>query len=193
MQILPNQVVKSQSDQKCDARPCSDALLVLRLVSDQSMKSQGGHDQTVRPSWQVGCTWVADVHLLVPVPFCQQVPNHLLLKSSLEPCRRNDPSQGLLALGNPLWALLQQAHTGSAGNSKVRIESKLWSISDMLSPTLGRPPALPWWPDQPRPAGPTPSCAAITRLPATLSLTLELPSGGKAATSSSIILPTSGI
>ena len=92
--------------------------------------------------------------------FCQQVPNHLLLKSSLELCRRNDPCQGLLALGNPLRALLQQAHTGSAGNSKVRIENKLWSISDMLSPTLGRPPALPWWPDQPHPTGPTPSCAA---------------------------------
>ena len=51
---------KKESD---DAQPCSDALLVLRLMSDQSVKSQGGHDQTVRPSWQVGCTWVADVHL----------------------------------------------------------------------------------------------------------------------------------
>ena len=116
-----------------------------------------------------------------------------MLKSSLELCRRNHPCQGLLALGNPLRALLQQAHTGSAGNSKVRIENKLWSISDMLSPTLGKPQVLPWWPDQPHPAGPTPSCAAIARLPPTVSLTLELPSGGKAATSSSIILPTSGI
>ena len=56
--------------------------------------------------------------------FCQQVPNYLLLKSSLELCRRNHPCQGLLALGNPLRALLQQGHTGSAGNSKVRIENK---------------------------------------------------------------------
>ena len=89
--------------------------------------------------------------------FCHQVTNYLLLKSILELCRRNDPRQGLLALGNPLRALLQQGHTGSAGNSKVRIENKLCSIRDMLSPTLGRPPALPWWPDQPHPAGPTPS------------------------------------
>ena len=100
---------------------------------------------------------------------------------------------GLARTGQPAPGTSPTSSHGLCRQQQGEDRERVWSISDMLSPTLGRPQVLPWWPDQPRPAGLTPSCAVITRLPATLSLTLELPSGGKAATSSSIILPTSGI
>ena len=154
--------MKSRSDKKCDAQPCPDALLVLRLVSNQSMKSQGGHDQTVRPSWQVRCTWVADIHLQMSqgvlttsrkLPLVEKQPRALQEERSLP---------GLARTGQPAPGTSPTSSHGLCRHSTVRIENKLWSISDMLSPTLGRPPALPWWPDQHRPAGPTPSCAAIT-------------------------------